>query len=196
MPSVDPDSAHFEYRREIDGTTRAERFGDFSQTDIQRIKTFVDLSTEEIGKSPIVEQTHLFPSPFFTQLSTEINDAHSWHLHTSTYMCLRKLVENLVIELMRKKFGTTNIDLYYWAEQHRFHDFSFMIKNLEREVSEFDQYSQSLDQKFFDFLKRFKEQANRAAHSIDVRQDFAEIDGIRSELNHYISLMCDIIRKI
>lgn len=90
----------------------------------------------------------------------------------------------------------TNVDMYYGTERHRFHDFSLLIKNLENEVEKFEQYSQSLDQRFFDFLKRFKEQANSAAHSIDFLQDFAEVEGTKDEINHYIFLICDIIRKI
>jgi hypothetical protein len=196
LSSFDSDSAHFEYRREINGATRAERFGEFSPTDIQRIKSFLGLSTEDIEKSPVIDSMQRFPSPFFTQLSGEINNAHSWHLYTSTYMCLRKLIENLVIELLRKKFDTADLDMYYRAKQHRFHDFSLLIKNLENEIRQFEPYSQALDQRFFDFLRRFRERANSAAHSIDILQDFAEIDGFRDEMNHYISLMCDIIRKI
>ena len=139
---------------------------------------------------------NLLPSPFFRKLINEINDVYSANLYTSTWVCLRKLFENLLIEVLRSRYGTSNINLYYWPERRRFHDFSVLIENLSQNVSDFTSYTSQFDQHFFAFINDFKEQANSTAHSIDIIEDPDIIDKMKDLLNQYCNLLCDVIGRI
>lgn len=60
---------------------------------------------------------NFFDDNFFAKLVIEINRAYSFRLYTATLTLLRKLVENLIIELLRTKFGMQKIDLFYWTDK-------------------------------------------------------------------------------
>ena len=152
--------------------------------------------TGQVSGTQLISIPQHLPSPFFRELIDEINKAYSTALYTSTWVCLRKLFENLLIEMLRVRYGTTNIDLYYWEDKGRFHDFSVLTENLESRISDFRSYTDAFDQRFFDFLKSFREQANRPAHSIDILTDPNDFENKKSEINHYASLLCDVIRRI
>jgi hypothetical protein len=158
-----------------------------------------------LPKSTSSQQTSLTPpllqalanchSPFFQKLLDEINKAYSNQLFTSTWVCLRKLFENFLVEILRKKYSTTRIDQYYDINQGRFKDFSILIENLEKNITDFNSITQGLDQAFFDFLKTFKDQANRNTHPIDIIEDFKKISDLTT-LNQYCVFLCDVIRRI
>jgi len=152
--------------------------------------------TGQISVTKLVAVPQHLPSLFFRKLIDEINSAYSAGLYTSTYVCLRKLFENLLIELLRKKYGTSRIDLYYWSEKARFHDFSILIDNLSQNVADFRSYTSQFDQPFFTFIKNFKEQANRTAHSIDIIENPDDIEKMKSLVNQYCTLLCNVIRMI
>ena len=107
-----------------------------------------------------------------------------------------KRFENLLIELLRRRYGTARIDLYYWADRGRFYDFSVLIDNLETNTSDFTQYTREFNNQFFNFIKNFIEQANRTAHSIDIIEDPDNLEKIRDMVNQYCLLLCEVIRRI
>jgi hypothetical protein len=152
-------------------------------------------SKETSLPQPLLQPLTICPSPFFQKLLDEINKAYYGQLYTSTWVCLRKLFENFLVELLRKKYTTLRIDMYYDINQSRFKDFSILIENLEQNVQDFNNITQGFDQAFFDFLKKFKDQANRNAHSIDIIEDFQKINNL-TNLNQYCVFLCDVIRKI
>ena len=108
---------------------------------------------------------------------------------------IRKLFENLLVELLRKKYRTTDVSIYYWTDKGRFHDFSLLIENLEKKVVDFKTVT-SFDQAFFDFLKQFKEKANRSAHTIEIIQTSEELEKQKKQINHYLNLLCFVIERI
>lgn len=147
---------------------------------------------------PLIAYPQNLPNDFYRKLIGELNTAYSHQLYTSTYMCLRKLFENLIIDLLRKKFGTgaNVLCLYYWADKGRFTDFSVLIENLENKVADYNAYTTSFDQHFFDFLKNFKDVANANAHSLDIYSDSKTIEEMKEKINHYLELFCCVIDRI
>ena len=85
------------------------------------------------GRADIINNQ--FKDLFFLELQKEINLTWKLGLFTSTIILSRKLIENLVIEILRKKFplnsSPTNLDLYYGKSKGRFHNFSHMLEILE-----------------------------------------------------------------
>ena len=198
MSTSDSDSAHLEYRRERNGAIQFTASGTLSPADAKKILVCLNVPVEQAGVPPLFPLYRLprLPNQFFMRLIEEINDAYSFGLYTSSYVCLRKLFENLIIELLRSKFGTSEVNLYYWTTKGRFHDFSVLIENFERKASDFKPYTSGFDQSFFGFLKKFKQRANRSAHSIEFFQKPTEIESIEDKIDCYLTAMCEAIRQI
>lgn len=195
MSEEDSAVASLTYKRRRNGLLDVKASGTISPEEAANFFPIIGASTTPTKISLIQTPSNL-PNEFFRKLIHEINVAYSYQLYTSTYVCLRKLFENLVIELLRKKFGTTQVDLYYWTEKGRFHDSSVLIENLENHVEDFRQYTSSFNQDFFMFLKNFRERANSAAHSIDVLLSPNSIDKIKDMINQCLALLCSVIGSI
>jgi len=160
------------------------------------LRRIMQLMSGQISRTRLITMPQSLPSTLFQKLIDEINNVYSAGYYTSTWVCLRKLFENLLIELLRTKYGTSRIDLYYNESKRRFNDFSVLIKNLSDNVSEFQMYTLEFNNYFFNFLDNFREQANRTAHSIDIIEDHDKIDELSTSINHYCTLLCDVIRRI
>ena len=49
-------------------------------------------------------------------------------MYQSTTILLRKLFENLLIDLLRTKYGSQKVEFFYNTEQNRFLEFYQLIK--------------------------------------------------------------------
>ena len=79
--------------------------------------------------------SHSFSDPFFGRLSGEIYRAYNSNMVTATFILTRKLLENLVIELLRSKFSK-DVSKYYDTSKHRFLGFSNLVDNLKKEKNQ------------------------------------------------------------
>jgi hypothetical protein len=102
----------------------------------------------------------------YDQLKNEINKAYKFGLFTSAVILSRKIIEDLVIDILRSMFPESiNLNIYYNIEENRFHDFSLLIKNLEKRKNEFPLDKENLTE-FISLVKPFRPFANSNAHSI------------------------------
>jgi hypothetical protein len=98
----------------------------------------------------------------------ELNRAYSTDCYTSANIMARKVVENLVIDILRRKYPPTsreNKELYYDIAQHRFKDFSVILDNLYAKRTEFGLDEKKVVERLVTLLKNFKEDANDKTHS-------------------------------
>lgn len=98
----------------------------------------------------------------------EINRAYTNNCYTSVFILSRKVIENLIIEILTKKFPPTtreNKALYYDIAQKRFKDFSVILKNLFDKRHEFDPKHVKTIEALYKQALKFKDEANDATHS-------------------------------
>jgi hypothetical protein len=108
-----------------------------------------------------------YPQTFYDTLEEEINTAHSNpKLPNATYMLTRKLIENLLYNLLQYRFGVQNISLYYDVHNRRAHDFSVLIKNLREHKSDFDPDQHNLIEKFLNIVQPFRRDVNSKVHQM------------------------------
>jgi len=96
----------------------------------------------------------------------EINKAYTKGCYTSVHILIRKVIENLIREILVKYFPPTskaNKELYFDIDRRRFKDFGVVLKNLHNKRHSFepDKIIERLCQK----TKKFKDDANDATHS-------------------------------
>jgi len=114
---------------------------------------------------------------FHKKLKNEINSAFSYGLYTSTMLLSRKLIENLVIDVLRIKYPQNipgNLEIYHNTKDGRFHDFTILLKNLEEKKDEFG-IDKVIITEFISLIKPFRPRANADAHSIIMISDENEV---------------------
>lgn len=132
---------------------------------------------------------------FYLDLVKEINGSYRCGLPSATWILLRKIFENLLLDSLRIKYGTAKLELFYWKQRGRPHDFSKLLSNFKKNLSDFTPYSSALD-KVIIMLERFKVIGDSNAHSIDVLVTMESIDKQKKEINYLIQLLYTLVGKI
>lgn len=159
-------------------------------------------SGESLASSELLITTK-FTDEFYNKLASEINSAFRIRLFTATMVLVRKLFENLIIDLLRQKYGERPLEkeLYYSMKDKRFHSFSTLIHNFETHVDDFRPYTAVFQfdkgkNDFFKFLRDIKERGDACAHSIALIHDSDEINTLKPSMDKYSDLIVHLIQKI
>lgn len=139
----------------------------------EETKSFYTVKGESLVLNELAVQLQFlslkFDDPFYEDLKNEINRTFKFRAFTATYMLCRKLIENLVIDVLRLKFPQNvhgNLTLYFRTDGGgRFHDFTILLKNLEEKIEYFGVDKQIIA-RFLLMVKIFRPQSNSNAHSI------------------------------
>jgi hypothetical protein len=112
-------------------------------------------------------RTPTYPIIFYNRLEDEINTAYGdERLPNAALMLSRKLIENLLLNLLQYKFGPKRLDLYFDTEDARAKDFSVLLKNLKDNKSAFYPDQHDLIDKFWDMAQKFRPEANATTHNL------------------------------
>ncbi len=124
----------------------------------------------------------------------EVNRAYTKGCYTSVYALARKIIENLIREIITNKFPPTskaNRELYYDIAKNRVHDFSVLLKNLYDERQSFGIDKAKIIERLYQKAKNFKDDSNDKVHSwYHLVENEKEI----SELN--LQTMIELIKKL
>ncbi|PKP61005.1 MAG: hypothetical protein CVT88_01400 [Candidatus Altiarchaeales archaeon HGW-Altiarchaeales-1] len=105
---------------------------------------------------------------FYQKLEDEINLCYTYGAYTAVLILSRKLIENLLIDVLRNKYGNKTKsarEVYYREDKHRFHDFTRLLENLEGKKDDF-KVDKDTFEKFISSVEPFRKGANSKAHSI------------------------------
>lgn len=160
----------------------------------QLISSEEDLDIKKIiAKSDLIDTK--FEDIFYRNLNQEINKCYKLGAYTSAFILSRKLIENLIIDILRKKFpqNQENIDIYYRVNEGRFHDLTILLKNFEQRKKDFGIDEETIDE-FFKLIKPFRPSANSNAHSIIVWGEKEALDKLQIE--KMAGLLIKVLRNI
>jgi hypothetical protein len=171
------------------------------------VSGIMDFELKGLSGEPLPESelliTSKFDNAFYIGLVSEINDVFRIGKFTAAMVLIRKLFENLVIDLLRIKYGTEppNIDIFYSTRENRFLHFSTLIKNLNNRIDHFRPYSNFLQwdkqkDSFINFLRDIKEKGDACAHSMEIIQKADEINELKPSINLYCDFLERLIQKI
>ena len=111
-----------------------------------------------------------YPLPvFYDPLEDEINTAFSNPaLPNAVLLLSRKLIENLVYNLLQYRFDGPGVALYYNTSKGRAHDFSVLLDNLKDHIRQFDPDHRAYIDQFFKIIEetKFRREANSAVHNV------------------------------
>jgi hypothetical protein len=128
----------------------------------QRVKT----SGVKSSKKPIISYFSTNPSNsyYVNEHIRELTDAYFAGCYTAVFILFRKIVENLIIDIVKAKFPS-RIELAYSVGQRRYHDFSVVLQNLYNERNAFSHDGQKLIERLNTLVQPFKKEANDKTHS-------------------------------
>jgi len=153
---------------------------------------FQNISIPVVNK--FIEVTWL-PDDFYKRLIDEINLLYTNRLPMSLSILIRKLLENLIIDILRKKYGTEGLSLYYDTYRGRFQDFSVLLRNLDSKKEDFHYITSELDSSIRK-INRFRETGNSGAHSIDVNLTINQISKDKDDINYIVQFLLRILQNI
>jgi len=140
-------------------------------------------------KSNGSKKAHITPlfqydtSNFFKKTHIEeLFKAHSAGCFTSVYILFRKILENLLIDILRAKYPEKRKEfkeLYYDISQNRFRDFSKILENIKSKRSDFGIDGKKIIDRLIQLVKPFKKDANDKAHSwYHIVRSKSEVDSV------------------
>jgi hypothetical protein len=126
---------------------------------------------------------------FYIKLIAEINTLYDNGRYVPVCLLLRKLLENLVIDILRKKYGTSNIDLYYNTSKGMFQSFSSLLDNLRTRIGDFKHIDSNFDEAIIRRIDFYRNRCNSASHSISFDITPEKIEDKRDDINYLIRLL-------
>jgi hypothetical protein len=138
-----------------------------------------------------------FPDEFYKVLAQNINLAYKYGLYSAAMVLIRKMLENLLIDILRKKYGMKNLDLFFDPQHGRFRMFNELIRNFEEKLQDF-KYIEPRIEEILTELKNMREECNAAAHSLgkEIKLKRDSLDNIREKVNFLISMMIRVYNNI
>ena len=132
-------------------------------------------------------------NPFCISHIDEINRAYTSTCYTSVVILCRKVLENLIAEILRKKFPGNDLDskkLYFNVHKNRIHDFGDLLTNLQNVSGKFGP-DKKLVERIVKLLNEWKSDANDQTHSwYHIIKRKKEIDDM------YIQEIFDLIHEL
>ena len=136
------------------------------------------------------------PDDFYRELVAEVNQCYRVALYSAQLVLMRKLLENLVLDVLRRKYGTSQEDLYYRSNKRRFLEFASLIDNLEKKLGDFASVSPGLDSTAIQKLQVFRADGNRSAHTIDTHVPRTKIDGLQADAAFLVKLLAATFERL
>jgi hypothetical protein len=135
-----------------------------------------------------------YPQTFYTELVQEINDCYQSNYPNATFFLSRKLIENLIVNILEKRYPN-NIGMYYEPATASHHKLSLLIKNLHSKVKDFTPNIQPQISKFCTEIGKFRKEANATAHNlIDYLEDKAELKQFK--IKNLVQFLLNIYNSI
>jgi len=101
---------------------------------------------------------------FIKEHIKETNRAYNAKCYTSVFILVRKIIENLVVSIIKKKFSKEP-ELVLNTSTNRNLDFSVILKNLYEKRTQFSHDGKGAIERLNQLVKPFKDDANAKAHS-------------------------------
>lgn len=138
-----------------------------------------------------------FKDTTYQQIINEINGTYNYHFFTSMYILIRKLLENLLYDTLKKYYGTNNIEKFFNKAKKQHHGFGTLRANFNKLIYDenFITNAGKVDPKFLDLLKEFKDSGDLNAHSLFNFPHQSFIENKKEEINILLSKLVSILNK-
>mgnify|MGYP000680997968 CR=1 FL=1 len=159
------------------------------------IKTIISKSSKP-KKIQIIEiARYNTDNKFLKRHIEEINKAYTFGCYTACFILMRKVLENLMVEILRKKYPENkreHREKYFDFNRGRNHDFNVLLKKLRENSKEFGG-EKRLVERICELASIFKEKANEMTHSLYHTATKREIE--ESNFQDILDLIRELFQK-
>ena len=135
-----------------------------------------------------------YPQSFYVKLEEEINDCYGGNYSNAAFFLSRKIIENLVFNILEKKFPTKET-LWYNSSIRSHHKLSLLISNLYDNRTDFKLSVQRYIEKFNTQVGAFRKEANAKAHNIyEYLSDKSELK--KFKINDLVQLLLNVYHNM
>lgn len=174
------------------------------KTKIKEYLNELELIKEAIDKShtktePKTYELYLkmddYPEPFYRTLVERINHLYYYDFFPESLLLIRKLFENLVIDILKKKYPDET-DLYIGVNR-KHHKFHIIIKNLNRKIDngDFDNSKSELLEAII-WASKLRDEGGKTSHSITFNVDKPYLDQIAQQVKRNTDLLIRVFNLI
>jgi len=148
---------------------------------IQHIKRLPKAEIVTPAPKILLNFANRYPEGFYSKLESELNRAYIHRLPNATLLLARKMIENLLYNILRKRFGTEKEDVWWDEKNKRILGFGPMVQNLRSCKKDFKHDEASIN-KFLDLVGPFLTEANKNAHYVmEYLDNIEQIDKLKIE---------------
>ena len=173
-------------------------------SEIRRIKPGEMFLPEEIDSKAQPPGKPLYEEPNFLEIETsdnvyfrlanEINTCVENDAFSAAFVMVRKLVENLLIAILRAKHGLDDYEIYFDDDSKQFRPLRKLIREFE---NDFDFYRKfGLKKEHMSRIKRFKGIGNHSAHNIVDLPTKSKLLGYKKDANDVIILLMHLLNRV
>ncbi|MGA8855578.1 MAG: hypothetical protein WB643_00265 [Candidatus Bathyarchaeia archaeon] len=123
-----------------------------------------------------------FPDDFYRDLVHLINKAYGADVLGAAPILVRKLFENLLVDILRLYYGMRDVKVFFDKEHGKFQDFGILIDNARAKVGDFDWCNDLMNKETLTQLDKYRERGNASAHSVTMTVRKEDLDGISQEI--------------
>jgi hypothetical protein len=128
----------------------------------------------------------------YSDLIDEINTCFEYEAYSSTMVMLRKLIENLIIAILRFKYSPTdNHEMYFDENSGHFLQLNTLVSNFEKISSDYKDYG--FTKNHLATIKGLRKKGNHSAHSIIDFMTKSKMKSIKSNANQAVKVLLLII---
>jgi hypothetical protein len=156
---------------------------------LEKIRKDIKPKTKEV----FIDFSNKYPEIFYVKLESEINEAYQYNLPNAVLILTRKVIENLIYNLMEEKFSN-DLVLRWDSRRKRALEFGRLMINLSDRTSLFDGEQERLLKKLIPLIGRFRREANIKTHQVmDYLDDREQLKGLR--IPDIIEILLKLIKK-
>jgi len=155
--------------------------------------------TEVLPIPPVYKRylnVETLPDDFYIELREQINKAFAYGVLPAVQILSRKFLENLVVDILRKKYGMKQVELFFDTNKRRFNNFEVLLKNLQEKIDDFIVISSAFDADFLKKVNRFREQGNSSAHTIELNLSREKLEKDAKDLEYIIKLLVKVYNAL
>lgn len=154
-------------------------------------KLIIKFNNEDYDVEPINTELYLkienVPDDFYRQLIDLINECHAKEIYAAVPIFSRKLLESLIVDILKKKYGNDDVTIFFDRMNRRYHGFNNLLRTFEASLSNFE-IDMSLDKNFIREISKFRENGNVNVHvlELDIKKDKSMLDSSKDNLNYIV----------
>jgi hypothetical protein len=157
-----------------------------------------DYEVAEVMNDELYLEIENVPDDFYQQLIDLINGCYSKGIYAAVLIFCRKLLECLIVDILKKKYGTTDVTIFFDKQNRRYHSFNTLLKEFESRLSDFKVDMPSLESKFIRSISKFREKGNVNAHVLELNdeKDKLELDKNKKELGYIVKVLIRLSNNV